>query len=50
MPTPDSTLPQVIDSCHEFLKWLISILGKFPLARRFTLGKCLKSSVLAVLK
>ena len=50
MPTPDSTLPQVIDDCHELLKWLIPILGKFPLARRFTLGKRLESGVLAVLE
>ena len=37
MPTPDSTLPRVIDDCHELLKWLIPLLDKFPHQHHFTL-------------
>ena len=50
MHKPDPTLPQVIDDCHELLKWLIPLLDKFPRARRFTLGERLESGLLAVLE
>ena len=50
MQTPDPSLPQVIDDCHELLKWLIPLLDKFPRARRFTLGERLESGLLAVLE
>ena len=30
MQTTDKTLPQVIDDCHELLKWLIPLLDQFP--------------------
>ena len=50
MHTTDTTLPQVIDDCHELLKWLIPLLDKFPRARRFTLGERLESGLLAVLE
>ena len=38
MHPTDTTLPQVIDDCHELLKWLIPLLDQFPRTRRFTLG------------
>ncbi len=50
MQTTDTNLPQVIDDCHELLKWLIPLLDKFPRARRFTLGERLESGLLAVLE
>ena len=50
MQTPDTTLPKVIDNCHELLKWLIPLLDKFPRARRFTLGERLESGLLEVLE
>ena len=50
MKTTDTSLPQVIDDCHELLKWLIPLLDKFPRARRFTLGERLESGLLAVLE
>ena len=34
MPPTGTTLPQVIDDCHELLKWLIPLLDQFPRARR----------------
>ena len=43
MTATDTGLPQVIDDCHELLKWLIPALDKFPRARRFTLGERLPS-------
>lgn len=49
MHTPDPALPQVIDDCHELLKWLIPLLDQFPRSRRFTLGERLESGLLAVL-
>ena len=50
MNKPDSTLPKVIDDCHELLKWLIPLLDKFPRQRRFTLGERLESGLLDVLE
>ena len=50
MHTTDTTLPQVIDDCHELLKWLIPLLDTFPRSRRFTLGERLESGLLAVLE
>ena len=50
MQTTDTTLPQVIDDCHELLKWLIPLLDQFPRTRRFTLGERLESGLLAVLE
>ena len=50
MQTIDTTLPQVIDDCHELLKWLIPLLDQFPRSRRFTLGERLESGLLAVLE
>lgn len=32
-------VPQVVQSCHELLFWLIPQLDKFSRARRFTLGE-----------
>lgn len=49
MQSTNPNLPQVIDGCHELLKWLIPVLDKFPRARRFTLGERLESGLLAVL-
>ena len=50
MQPTDTTLPQVIDDCHELLKWLIPLLDQFPRTRRFTLGERLESGLLAVLE
>ena len=50
MHSIDTTLPQVIEDCHELLKWLIPLLDKFPRTRRFTLGERLESGMLAVLE
>ena len=50
MTATDTGLPQVIDACHELLKWLIPALDKFPRARRFTLGERPESGMLAVLE
>ena len=50
MHPTDTTLPQVIDDCHELLKWLIPLLDQFPRTRRFTLGERLESGLLAVLE
>ena len=50
MQTTDTNLPQVIDDCHELLKWLIPLLDKFPRSRRFTLDERLESGLLAVLE
>ena len=50
MPPTETILPQVIDDCHELLKWLIPLLDKFPRTRRFTLGERLESGLLAVLE
>ena len=36
MQTTDTTLPQVIDDCHELLKWLIPLLDQFPRTRRLS--------------
>ena len=50
MNKPGSTLPKVIDDCHELLKWLIPLLDKFPRQRRFTLGERLESGLPDVLE
>ena len=50
MRPTDTTLPQVIEDCHELLKWLIPLLDQFPRTRRFTLGERLESGLLAVLE
>lgn len=50
MHPANPNLPQVIDDCHELLKWLIPVLDKFPRNRRFTLGERLESGLLAVLE
>ena len=50
MQPTNTSLPQVIDDCHELLKWLIPVLDKFPRSRRFTLGERLESGLLAVLE
>ena len=36
------SVPQAVQSCHEFLLWLIPQLDKFPRVRRFTLGERLE--------
>ncbi len=50
MQPTGANLPQVIDDCHELLKWLIPLLDKFPRNRRFTLGERLESGLLDVLE
>jgi hypothetical protein len=41
-------VPQVIQSCHELLLWLIPQLDKIPRSRRFTLGERIEVGVLDV--
>lgn len=48
MSTP--TIPQVVQSCHEVLLWLIPQLDKFPRVRRFTLGERLETGLIEVLE
>ena len=50
MRTSDPTLPQVIDGCHELLKWLMPLLDRFPRQHRFTLGERIESGLLDVLE
>ena len=50
MKTTETSLPRVIDDCHELLKWLIPLLDKFPRSRCFTPGERLASGLLAVLE
>lgn len=45
-----SQIPNVVESCHQFLSWLIPHLDKFPRHRRFTLGERLESGLLDVLE
>ena len=45
-----ATVPQVVQSCHELLLWLIPQLDKFPRARRFTLGERIETGLLEVLE
>ena len=42
-----STVPQVVQSCHELLLWLIPQLDKFPRSRRFTLGERIEAGLQA---
>ena len=42
--------PKVVEDCHDFLKWLIPQLDKFPRNRRFTLGERIEQGVLTVLE
>ena len=46
----DTSTPKAVQSCHEFLLWLIPRMDKFPRIRRFTLGERLESSLLSVLE
>ena len=48
MTTP--TIPQVVQSCHEVILWLIPQLDKFPRVRRFTLGERLETGLIEVLE
>ena len=50
MPPTETTLPRVIDDCHELLKWLIPLLDQFPRSQRFTLGERLESGLLDMLE
>lgn len=45
-----SSVPKVVDDCHELLKWIIPQLDKFPRNRRFTLGERIEKGLLAVLE
>ena len=42
------TVPKSVQDCHDLLRWLIPHLGKFPRARRFTLGERLEGGLLDV--
>jgi len=42
--------PQVVQTCHELLLWLIPQLDKFPRVRRFTLSERLENGLLEVLE
>ncbi|MDC8449326.1 MAG: diversity-generating retroelement protein Avd [Nitrospira sp.] len=48
MTTP--IIPQVVQSCHEVILWLIPQLDKFPRVRRFTLGERLETGLIEVLE
>ena len=41
--------PQVVEACHQCLKWLIPQLDTFPRNRRFTLGERIESNLLDTL-
>ena len=43
-------IPKAISDCHQFLKWLIPQLDKFPRSRKFTLGERIESGALKVLE
>lgn len=43
------TTPQAVQVCHELLLWFIPQLGKFPRARRITLGERLETTLLVAL-
>ena len=45
-----ASVPQVVQSCHELLLWMIPHLDKFPRLRRFTLGEKLEAILLDVLE
>ncbi len=45
-----SSVPQVVQSCHDLLLWLIPQIDKFPRSRRFTLGERLETGLLDVLE
>jgi len=42
--------PLAVQSCHDFLRWLIPQLDKFPRSRRFTLGERVEGGMLEVLE
>ena len=42
--------PQAVQACHEFIRWLVPQLDKFPRVRRFTLGERLEQALLDVLE
>ncbi|WP_239059301.1 four helix bundle protein [Alteromonas hispanica] len=37
--------PQVIEHCHQCLKWMVPTIDKLPRQRRFTLGEELESAL-----
>lgn len=43
-------IPQVVQTCHELLPWLILQLDKFPFVRRFTLEERIEAGLLEVLE
>jgi hypothetical protein len=45
-----ASVPQVVQSCHELLLWIIPHIDKFPRLRRFTLGEKLETALLDVLE
>ena len=45
-----ATTPQVVESCHQLLLWIIPHLNKFPRNHRFTLGERLESALIEVLE
>jgi len=45
-----ATTPQVVESCHQLLLWIIPHLNKFPREHRFTLGERLESALIEVLE
>jgi hypothetical protein len=45
-----ASVPQVVQSCHELLLWMIPQVDKFPRVRRFTLGERLEGGLLDVLE
>ncbi|MGH8550888.1 MAG: hypothetical protein ACRERU_20265 [Methylococcales bacterium] len=40
-----SSLPKVVQDCHNLLIWLIPLLDNFPRNRQFTLGERLESGI-----
>jgi len=44
------TTPQVVESCHQLLLWIIPQINKLPRQHRFTLGERLESALIEVLE
>ncbi len=50
MRNNSNNVPKAVQDCHEFLKWLIPQLDKFPRVRRFTLGERIETQTIQVLE
>jgi hypothetical protein len=50
MKQQGSTMPKVIEDCHDCLDWIIPKLDQFQRNRRYTLGERIETGLLSVLE